>query len=478
MARSPLVTDTQIQMPELDQRYLTVSELTQLLKEVLAETFPAVRFTGEIHQISRAGSGHLYLTIRDDESQLSCAIWRTYASALKFAPEVGQKVECHGKPDIFAKSGRFQIIIHRMELAGEGALQRKFLELKEKLTAEGLFAQERKRALPFLPRKIGIVTSAQGAVIHDIMVRVRERMPSLKVLLADVRVQGEGAAREIAEAIGLLNSRADVEVIIVARGGGSIEDLWAFNEEETVRAIFASRVPVVSGVGHEVDVTLADLAADVRAPTPTAAAEIVVPRRDELLLRVSELNRRLSEYERWLAPLQQVVDELTARLMRRSDAAVDEARLRLARAESQLRALHPQTILERLKHRLQSYLERLGNGIQGALRHSSAKLENLCRRLERRTPAPRVSAAREGLARMESRFHASAAKSLAVQRASLDQLAVRLEALDPRRVLERGYAIVESEGRIVRSASELSLETELSLTLHGGRAGARVTSLE
>ena len=211
--------------------------------------------------------------------------------------------------------------------SGEGDLQRKFLELKARLEKEGFFATERKRPLPFLPKAVGVVTSKTGAVIHDMMVKIRERFPSMPVYLAETRVQGEGAASEIAEALRKIDASGLVDVIIVARGGGSLEDLWAFNEEEVVKAVFACRTPVISGVGHEVDTTLCDFAADVRAPTPTAAAEMCVPKVSDLLVRIAELERRLRDSDRWLQPRAQRVDELAGRLGTRVSGALTEAQI-------------------------------------------------------------------------------------------------------------------------------------------------------
>ncbi|MCB0339907.1 MAG: exodeoxyribonuclease VII large subunit, partial [Bdellovibrionales bacterium] len=332
--------------------YLTVSTLNRLFNTALEREFPSVDFEAEISQISRPASGHLYLTLKDEQSQLAGVLWRGTAAKIGFELEPGMAVLCHGRPNVYQGTGRLQVVISRIVLAGEGLLQKKFLELKAKLEKEGLFAQDRKRQLPFLPKAVGVVTSASGAVIKDIMVKIHERMPPMQVYLVPVRVQGEGAAAEIASAIKLLNESELVDVIIVGRGGGSLEDLWAFNEEIVVRAIFASRIPVVSGVGHEVDIALSDLVADLRAPTPTAAAEMVVPKRKDLLARILELEGRFKDTSRWLRPKEQGVDEFELRLNSTISNMLTRARLKVATYEGKLGSLEPKRFLALLNQRI------------------------------------------------------------------------------------------------------------------------------
>ncbi|NMC62113.1 MAG: exodeoxyribonuclease VII large subunit, partial [SAR324 cluster bacterium] len=344
----------------------------------------------------------------------------------------GIHVLCHGKPTIYQKTGRLQIVIHRMLPAGEGLLQQKFFELKKRLGDEGLFASDRKRRLPFFPKSIGVVTSGSGAVIHDIMVKIRERMPSLRVYLVDVRVQGEGAADEIADAIELLNESKLVEVIIVARGGGSLEDLWAFNEEKTVRAIAASKIPVISGVGHEVDITLADLAADERAPTPTAAAEMVVPKRDELLLRLLNLSERLDDTDRWIQPRAQALDELSQRLGRSINIYIRAKRTEYEKGALRLKSIEPQRVLALLQEKLSFWTEL---------------------------------------------FHIINIRSLEQRRNCLKLFSGRLEALSPKRVLERGFAIIQSKKGIVTHSKDVVKGEELAVLLAKGSLAVSVDSI-
>jgi exodeoxyribonuclease VII large subunit len=384
---------------------------------------------GEISEVKQGKTGHVYFTIKDKEAQIPGVIWAGVARTLGFRIEPGLAVICYAKPTVYQARGSLQLVAHRIIPGGEGALRRKFLELKAKLEREGYFAANRKRPLPFLPKSIGIVTSAQGAVIHDIMVRLRERMPQVKVWLADVKVQGDGAAESIAAGIRDLSESGLVDVIIVARGGGSLEDLWAFNEEPVVKAIFASFVPVISGVGHEVDVSLSDFAADVRAPTPTAAAEMVVPHRGELLRSLKEFERRLSDPARWLMPLGQRLDELSSRLDRRTEALIREGRLRLQSAAESMRAIQPQRLIDMVRIQIDRTAERL----TGAAR-----------------------------ARIQFDTH------------NLNRLAERYQAVHPKQVLRRGFSVVECGGKLVRTAAEVQAGDTLAVTMSEGELRAVV----
>jgi exodeoxyribonuclease VII large subunit len=409
--------------------YLRISELASLLNDTL-EIYVGERFfEGELQEITRATSGHLYCSIKDELSSLSIVLWASSARQLKFKPEKGQLVRCVGKPNVYNKSGRLQVIVSKMEPAGDGALAQKFEELRKKLSEEGLFALERKRAIPFLPKAIGIVSSAQGAAIHDIMTRLQERMPQVPVYLVDVRVQGEGAAKEIAEGIKFFNEQGQVDVIICGRGGGSLQDLWAFNEEVVVRAIFSSRIPVISAVGHEPDTTLADLVADLRAPTPTAAAEMVVPRRVELLRILSELDRRLRDYERWLMPKSQQLDELSLSL---------------------------------------------AHGAKNRLQNLNLKLEVLNGKINLLNPVNQLNLQNSKLKQGEQRFFNSAQRYCDQKRASLKAFVAKLEALNPSSILERGYSITRSQNHVVTSSSQLLPEVAVEIQFRDGFVKAKV----
>ncbi|HXX64370.1 MAG TPA: exodeoxyribonuclease VII large subunit, partial [Bacteroidota bacterium] len=267
---------------------LTVTELTRHIKQVLELGFPQLSVQGEVSNFKRHTSGHVYFTLKDEGAQLSCVLWRSRAATMHFLPGDGLKVVASGRISVYEVRGSYQLDVQSIRPVGVGELQAAFERLKKKLAEEGLFDEARKRALPPFPRRIGIITSATGAVLHDMMNVFRRRFPSLEVILSAVRVQGAGASEEIVQALDAFNEFGPPDVVILARGGGSLEDLWPFNEEPVARAIARSRAPVVSAVGHETDFTIADFVADLRAPTPSAAAELVVPDRRELLENVSD----------------------------------------------------------------------------------------------------------------------------------------------------------------------------------------------
>jgi exodeoxyribonuclease VII large subunit len=279
---------------ELGDEILTVSDLTRRVRATIEENFDSVSVLGELSSIRRPASGHIYLTLKDADAQLSAVIWRSRARRLPFDLEEGTEVIATGYLTVYEPRGQYQIIITSLKPKGLGALQLAFLKLREKLEKEGLFRPEAKQPLPSLPACIGVVTSATGAAVHDILTVIARRFPRVRVVLRPVRVQGEGAAREIAQAIADFNDWGEADVLIVGRGGGSLEDLWAFNEEAVARAIFDSRIPIISAVGHEIDVTIADLVADRRALTPSEAAEIVLPRLDELTADLARNRDRLA----------------------------------------------------------------------------------------------------------------------------------------------------------------------------------------
>jgi exodeoxyribonuclease VII large subunit len=351
---------------------LSVSELTARIKDVLEATFPAVWVAGEIGDLARPRSGHCYFTLKDAQAQLPAVIWRTTASRLRFELHDGLEVTCRGRLEVYAPRGRYQLIVEAIEPRGIGALELAFRQLHERLSKEGLFDPARKRPLPRFPRRIAVVTSPSGAALRDFLEVLRRRWRGADVLVVPVRVQGEGAGEEIAAAIRLVNRlSAPVDCLVVTRGGGSLEDLWAFNEEVVVRSIVASRIPVVSGVGHEIDVTLADLAADVRALTPSEAAERVVPAAEELGQTLRQYHRRLAAAirsraaeagRRWgslathrlfrqpltlVHDLARRLDELEARSQRLVREGALRARSRVEALAARLNSLSPLAVLGR-----------------------------------------------------------------------------------------------------------------------------------
>ena len=353
----------------VSRQFLTVSQLAALIKDTLEAEHDAIWVSGEISNFRVFPSGHSYFTLKDDKCQIAAVIFRRQSESLKFLPQNGTQVLCFGRVSLYTTRGDLQFYVERMEPRGQGALYLAFEQLKRKLAAEGLFATERKRILPLLPSSIGIVTSGVGAALRDMLRIIRDRFPDRRIVFRPVKVQGTGAAQEIAAGIAELSASGEVDVLIVGRGGGSLEDLWAFNEEIVARAIYACNVPVISAVGHEIDFTIADFVADCRAPTPTAAAEMVLPLKAELVERLSRLQTallrgmesklqmdrdiwnglvtRLSDPRKKLREHQQRLDELSVDLIRRFQGRLRELREGLATASGRLHALSPLAVLER-----------------------------------------------------------------------------------------------------------------------------------
>jgi exodeoxyribonuclease VII large subunit len=441
-----------------DTEKLTVSELHALLNTLLREAVPEVWLEAEISQLTRAASGHIYLTLKDESSQIAAVIWKQSAALLDFVPQSGMSVLCLAQPTIYPVSGRLQVVVRKLLPAGEGILQQRFKELKARLEAEGLFEVSRKRSLPLYPKVIGVVTSLKGAALHDILDTLKRRAPQVRILLIDSRVQGEGAAQELVRAIARANRRNDIDVLIVGRGGGSLEDLWAFNEEVVVRAIFASRIPIVSAVGHEVDISLADLAADLRAATPTAAAELVIPHRDELFKKIDFLEQRLSKVEDLLEKLAQQLDELEISCRRAMKTMLKSATTKLSSLSQANRALSPQRVINRYNERISEHTERLRSASARLLRDSKIKLDGLQRSLEPIRMVSRIRESAEKVRVSDLRLAQTIAKRLLHLRADLKTNEQRLLASHPDTVLRRGFAIVEdvSDGKAITSASALT----------------------
>jgi exodeoxyribonuclease VII large subunit len=358
-------------------QFITISELNEIIKGTLEQALEGLWVVGEVSNFRVPPSGHYYFTLKDDKSQIAAVMFRRQGLGLAFVPENGMEVLCFGKVSLYPARGDLQLYVDKMEPRGQGALYLAFEQLKKKLAAEGLFATERKRMLPFLPASIGIVTAERGAALRDMLRIIGERYPDRRIVVRPVKVQGEGAAEEIAMGITQLVRSGQVEVMIVGRGGGSLEDLWAFNEEIVARSIFMAPVPVISAVGHEIDFTIADFVADLRAPTPTAAAEIVVPRKSELTEQLQGLEtqllrcmrrklelakenwrgfiKRLADPERRLREIQQRVDELSVDLVRRCRARLRQLKDRLVQQGGRLDALSPLAVLDRgysIAHRM------------------------------------------------------------------------------------------------------------------------------
>ncbi len=433
---------------------ISVSELNLAVGKVLERNFPLEWVSGEISNFTRAASGHWYFTLKDSAAQVRAVMFRGRAQYADFMPRDGDKVEVRALPTLYAARGEFQLSVEAIRRAGVGNLYEAFLRLKEKLQAEGLFDAERKRALPTFVKTIGIVTSPQAAALRDILTTLRRRAPHVHVILYPTPVQGENAGQKIAQAIATASARAECDILLVCRGGGSIEDLWSFNEEIVARTIAHCEIPVISGVGHETDFTIADFVADLRAPTPTAAAELAVtPRADwvaELEMHAEDLTRAL---QRLLGGRAQALDWLSRRLVSPSAAIA-----------------HERVKLESLHARLQHAMRIPQTRARFALTHLHARW--LAQR-------PDSRARRLFLAESARRLEAGVASATQQRRQALAALAAQIELLNPQRTLERGYAMVtDGHGKIVRSPSQLHPRTVVTMQLAEGSAEVGIASVQ
>ncbi|MEK6525708.1 MAG: exodeoxyribonuclease VII large subunit [Nitrospirota bacterium] len=430
------------------QRILTVSELTLLVRDRLEQEFPDIWVEGEVSNLRTPSSGHLYFTLKDQTSQIRAVLFRTGVQRLRFALREGLQVIVRGRLTVYEPRGEYQVVLDYLEPKGIGALQIAFEQLKEKLTREGLFDRSRKRPLPFLPRRVGLVTSESGAAIRDILAVLRRRCPILGVLIYPVPVQGEGAAPRIAEAIRALSASGKVDVMIVGRGGGSLEDLWCFNEEVVVRAIADSAVPVVSAVGHEIDYTLADFAADHRASTPSAAAEAVAPVLDDLIRTLLDLRVRQERAIR---------TQITLVRHRAQDqyGAMPALRLRVQR--------HAQ--------RLDELAGRLGLLVRDSFSTLQQRVTACRHALGVHSPLARVRRALVLVPQLFKRVEQRMLTVLVFRRQAVRSLAATLDTLSPLAILARGYSIVQTvpEGAIVRRARDVSVGDEVRARLAEGQ---------
>jgi exodeoxyribonuclease VII large subunit len=435
---------------EKSARVIGVAELNRLARDLIERNLPLMWVAGEISNFTRAASGHCYFSLKDAQAQVRCVLFRQKAQLHDWQPANGMQIEVRALPSFYEARGEFQLTVEAMRRAGLGALYAAFEQLKAKLLAEGLFADEAKLELPRFPRSIGIVTSPQAAALRDVLTTLKRRMPAIPVVIYPTPVQGEGAGAKIAAAIAAADARAECDVLILCRGGGSIEDLWAFNEEVVARAIHACRLPVICGVGHETDITIADFAADVRAPTPTAAAQMACPNCVDLHQEVGNLYHRLKR----------VMDRALERRMQHVDS--------VAR-----RLLHPG---EHIANQLRE-LARYANRLRGAWTHAAAdrqwQVRDLMQRLLAQCPDVNALAVQQrGLAR---RLTGATQHRLDVLAAQVKSIASHLDHLNPHAVFERGYSMVETaDGKIVRASSEIQLDEELKLTFARGWAKAKV----
>lgn len=419
------------------RKVYSVSELGTAARALLENTFPSVWVQGEISNLARPASGHWYFTLKDDAAQVRAAMFRMENRRLRFAPANGALVVVRARVSLYPQRGDFQLICETMEPAGEGALRQAFEALKRKLDAEGLFAAGLKRPLPALPRTIGVVTSPTGAAIRDILTTLARRFPRARVRIYPTPVQGTQAPPEIVAALGRASADSACDVLILARGGGSLEDLWAFNDETVARAIRASAVPVIVGVGHEIDFTIADFAADLRAPTPTAAAEHAVPDCRELLQGLAE--RRIQ-------------------LRREIERRLNAARERTAWTIHRLEQVHPRTRLGEQAQRLDELAGRLDRAMTGRFTAHRHHLARLAAELNQHAPRHRLEALGQRVNGFGERLRFSALRNIEASRARYALAARGLDGVSPLATLERGYAIVtrESDGRVVADPVEVA----------------------
>lgn len=431
----------------------SVSRLNREAKNLLEGGFPPLWVEGEISNLARPGSGHLYFCLKDGQAQIRCAMFRTQARLLKVNLREGMQVMARARVSLYEGRGEFQLLVEHLEDSGEGALRRAFHALKQRLAQEGLFDSSRKRPLPTLARRVGVITSPTGAAIRDIVTTFRRRFPAIALLIYPVPVQGAGAAEKIAAALQLASARNECDALLLARGGGSLEDLWPFNEEIVARAIVACAIPVVCGVGHESDISIADLAADVRAPTPTAAAELLSPNAEQWLARFREQRARLAQ--------------LAARTLREKTQRLDGTSGRL---------LHPQARLDGLRMRLNGLTQRLLNGQLRDFHARRQGLDTYALRLRARAPYARIAALEDSRRQREHRLRRAMQARLERERTRIAHAIARLQAYSPLATLTRGFAIVEHDGKLVRAAGEVKPGDAISARLARGRVIAVVKS--
>jgi exodeoxyribonuclease VII large subunit len=432
-----------------DKRVWTVSELTGKIRDLLARNFTDITVQGEISNCRPAQSGHIYFTLKDDRAQVRCVFFKQQQRGIKFRPEDGLQVTVRGSISVYEQRGEYQIYVEKIEPIGLGALQLAFEQLKKRLEAEGLFDPARKKPLPLLPSRIGIITSPRGAAVRDVVRILTRRFPNVHLTVYPVRVQGEEAAGEIVKALKFFNAKKMVDVLILTRGGGSLEDLWAFNEEVVARAIAASEIPVISGIGHETDFTIADFVADVRASTPSAAAELVVQTRREFDKHIAELRETLAGLIRYrLLEYSRRVHELSARRGFR----------------------RPLDLLRQQRQRADEMTSRLALGLRARLEQSRKRFNAAHLRIVSFDFRVKIAAFRLRLEKRAAELGVRAERWLQKKRDRVEKLLLQLNERSPLKVLERGYAIAtDTNGIVLRDAAQVALGDSVTLQLHRGR---------
>ncbi len=434
----------------------TVTRLNREARMILEGSFPPIWVQGEISNLSRPSSGHLYFSLKDQHSQVRCAMFRNRNVALRFTPENGMLVLARANVSLYEDRGEFQLIIERMEPAGDGLLQREFEELKQRLYREGLFSEEHKKPIPAMARTVGVITSPTGAAIRDILSILRRRFPATVIIVYPATVQGEGAADQLIAAITTAGQRKECEVLILARGGGSLEDLWPFNNEQLAHAIFHCPIPTVTGVGHEIDFTIADFVADRRAPTPSAAAEMVSPDQVQIRAALAQQVRKLS------------------RLIRNR---LNELRQRVSQCSKRLQ--DPVRTIQTINQRLDNLNMRLVHLMRTRLGEADGQVTGLATRLGRKNPAYQLRVYSERCEHTQQRLQLAIRQAIRQCHGSLLTLGRALETVSPQATLDRGYAIVSKSatGEIIRDAGHLTTGEDINARFARGQAECRVNKI-
>ena len=436
----------------------SVSQLCRETRLLLEGHFLTLTVEGEISNLARPNSGHIYFSLKDKSAQVQCAMFRPQLRKIRFKPENGQHVLLKARVSLYEQRGNFQLIGEHIEPMGEGLLQQQFEQLKSKLFIEGLFDDSQKKALPSLPQKVGIITSASGAAIHDVLTVLKKRFPSLPVLIYPVNVQGELAKNDVVKAIQLANARNECDVLILTRGGGSLEDLWTFNEEIVARAIFDSKIPIISAIGHEVDVTIADFAADLRAATPSAAAEIVSPDQSEWISRLAHLKQQLCN---------------------RIENKISLSQQQLKLQQQQLQYAHPGRQLELHAQRLDDCSQRLFQQMDSSLGQQKLALANVHNRLMQSNPQQRIKQLQNDFSESTQRLSLKLKQKISDSKLRMAQCSSALDVLSPLATLSRGYSIVKrkQDDAIISSTVQIKTGEVLNIHLHDGSLQTTVNKI-
>lgn len=441
-----------------EQQYLTITALTKYIKRKF-DADPHLRdihVRGEISNFKQHSSGHMYFTLKDDKARILAVMFSSQARALKFLPENGMKVIVKGDITVYEPGGQYQIYIKQMQPDGIGELFLAYEQLKQRLEAEGLFAPEKKKLLPLYPKTIGVITSPTGAAIRDIITTIKRRYPIVNILVFPALVQGENAAPSIAKAIEKANARRDIDVLIVGRGGGSIEELWAFNEELVARAIHASMIPVISAVGHETDFTIADFVADLRAPTPTGAAELAVPHIDELMDRLLQRQTRL------------------LRVMQEKFRFEKE---RLSRVQRSYAFRYPQRLYEQKLEQVDKLTEMLARGASRLISGKRDQHQNAAKQLQRNHPSGRLQDGKERLNRLEKDINGAMVRVLSKKQTEFEKVITTLRVLSPLKIMERGYSLsYTDDNKLVKSIDQVDISDRVQIQLSDGSLFCKVES--